>query len=84
MPLFWTSGDVCIRWVSEPEWAVLFKLFGSIGDISSQRITSGVTPLPVYNVSTAASYFPYMHVSAEVGCQIWTGTLDLPLRSQKH
>ena len=28
----------------------------------------GVTPLPVYNASIAASHLPYMPVSAEVGC----------------
>ena len=50
--------------------SALFKLCGGICDIHSLRFTSGMTPLLVYMVSIAASHFPHMHVSAEVGCWI--------------
>ena len=47
----------------------LFELCGGVRDICSLRLTSGVTPLPVYNASIAASHLPHMRVSAEVGCR---------------
>ena len=50
--------------------SALFKLCGGICDICSLRFTSGMSPLLVYMVSIAASHFPHMHVSAEVGCWI--------------
>ena len=56
----------------KPEWAALFELCGGMRDIHSLRFTSGVTPLLVYIASIAASRFPHMCVSAEVGCRIWT------------
>ena len=49
--------------------SVFFELCGGVHDIHSLRFTSGVTHLPVYNASIAASRFPHMCVSAEVGCQ---------------
>ena len=49
--------------------SALFALGGGICDIHSLRFTSGMTPLPVYNASIAASHLPHMRVSAEVGCQ---------------
>ena len=49
--------------------SALFELCGGIRDIRSLRFTSGATPLPVYNASTAASRLPHMLVSAEVGCR---------------
>ena len=49
--------------------SALFALGGGICDIRCLRFTSGVTPLPVYNASIAASGLPLMHVSAEVGSQ---------------
>ena len=55
---------------SKPEWAALFVLGRDVHDIHSLRFTSGVTPLPVYMASIAASCFPHMRVSAEVGCRI--------------
>ena len=64
--LFWTSGDVSSGFQSQ------------IGQPSSHfgrgicdmflRFTSGVTPLPVYIASIAASHLPLVHVSEEVGC----------------
>ena len=48
--------------------SALFELCGGICYIHSLRFTSGVTPLPVYNASIAASHLPHMRVSAEVGC----------------
>ena len=50
--------------------SALFKLCGGVRDIRSLRFTSWATPLPVYIASIAASHFPHMHVSAEVGCWI--------------
>ena len=50
--------------------SALFELCRGICDIHSLRFTSGATPLPVYIASIAASHFPHMRVSAEVGCQI--------------
>ena len=49
--------------------SALFALGGGVCDTRSLRFTSGVTPLPVYNASIAASRLPHMHVSAEVGCR---------------
>ena len=37
---------------------------------------------PVYNASIAASRFPHMHVSAEVGCHIRTTDLLLGRRTR--
>ena len=71
----------CLLWVSKPEWAALFTQFGrGVHDIHYLRFTSCATLLPVYMASIAASRFPHMHVSAEVGCWIWTA--DLLLGSQ--
>ena len=47
--------------------SALFELCRGVHDICSLRFTSGATPLPVYIASIAASRFPHMHVSAEVG-----------------
>ena len=49
--------------------SALFALGRGIRNIHSLRFTSGVTPLPVYNASIAASHLPHMRVSAEVGCR---------------
>ena len=49
--------------------SALFELCGGVRDIHSLRFTSGATPLLVYIASIAASGFPHMCVSAEVGCQ---------------
>ena len=49
--------------------SALFARGAGIHDIHSLKFTSGVTPLPVYNVSIAASCLPHIHVSAQVGCQ---------------
>ena len=46
--------------VSKREKAALFTLGGGVHDIYSLRFTSGVTPLPVYMASIAASYFPHV------------------------
>ena len=69
-----------LLWVSKPKWAVLFTLSRDVCDIPSLRFISGMTPLPVYMASMAASHFPHMCVRAETGCQTRTG--DLPLSSQ--
>ena len=50
--------------------SALFELCGGVHDIHSLRFTSGATPLLVYIASIAASHFPHMPVSAEVGCRI--------------
>ena len=76
--LFQTSGD-------GSSGAALFILGEDLCDICSLTFTSGVTPMVVYMTSTAASCFPHMCVSAEVGC--WTQIGDLPLitlSSQMH
>ena len=76
MSIFWATDTPvldfwgCLLWVSKPEWAALFKLCRGVCDICSLRFTSGMTPLPVYMSSIAASHFPHMYVSAEVGCRI--------------
>ena len=49
--------------------SALFELCGGVCYKHSLRFTSGVTPLPVYNASIAASHLPHMRVSAEVGCR---------------
>ena len=49
--------------------SALFELCRGIRITHSLRFTSGVTPLPVYNASIAASRLPHMRVSAEVGCR---------------
>ena len=59
-----------LLWVSKPEWAALFAFGRGIHDIHSLRFTSGATPLPVYIASIAASCFPHMSISVEVGCRI--------------
>ena len=64
IPQFWTSP---LGFKARANSA-LFKLCGGKYDIHSLRFTSGATPLLVYNASIAASRFPNMHVSAEVGC----------------
>ena len=69
----------CLLWVSKPEWAALFALSRGIHDIHFLRFTSGATPLLVYMASIAASCFPHVRVSAEVGCKIQTRMRDLPL-----
>ena len=66
---FWTSGDVSSGFQSQSGFC-LFKLCEGVHNIRSLRFTFGATPLPVYIASIAASHFPHMHVSAEVGCQI--------------
>ena len=50
--------------------SALFELCRGIHDIHSLRFTPGATPLPVYIASIAASHFPHIRVSAEVGCRI--------------
>ena len=48
------------------------------------RFTSSSTPMLVYVASIAASHFPHMCVSAEVGCRIWTGDFLLAVRHANH
>ena len=60
----------CLLWVSKPEWVLPYSNFVKVYVIiHSLRFTSGVTPLPVYNASIAASRLPHMCVSAGVGCR---------------
>ena len=75
IPLFWTSGDETSPLGFKARvGSALFALGRGLHNIRSLRFTYGVTPLPVYNASIAASCLPHMHVSAEVGCR------DLNLR----
>ena len=57
----------CLLRVSKPEWVLPYLHLAEAYVIYT--FTSGVTPLPVYNASIAASHLPHMRVSAEVGCQ---------------
>ena len=56
IPLFRTFGDVSSGFKARVGSA-LFELCRGVGDICSLRFTSGVTPLPVYIASIAASHF---------------------------
>ena len=58
IPLFWNSRDVSSGFKSQSRQP--YSNFAEVYII-------GATPLPVYNASRAASCFPHMRVSLEVG-----------------
>ena len=57
-----------LLWVSKPEWEVYMIYIPWDSPLVWHL-------LPVYMASIAACHFPQVHVSAEVGCWIWTADL---------
>ena len=70
IPLFWTSGDVSSGFQSQSGFCLIHTWQRHTSNVTrSLRFTSGVTHLPVYDASIAASRLPHMRVSVEVGCR---------------